>query len=82
MPDPTESRPTPYRPRNALRPNFMRFIVTGAVLGFVGGLLVAYFSTSAPQYGTSTVLGYFGVLGAGLGALIAGVVVVLVDRRY
>jgi len=62
-------------------PKFTRFIATGAVIGFVVGAAVAILGAPAPTYGLNAQLGYFGVLGAALGGLIAGVVAVLIDRR-
>ena len=62
-------------------PKFTRFIGTGAVIGFIVGAAVAILGAPAPAYGVNAQLGYFGVLGAALGALIGGVVAVLLDRR-
>ena len=62
-------------------PKFTRFIGTGAIVGFILGAAVAILGAPAPTYGLNAQLGYFGVLGAALGALIAGVVAVLIDRR-
>ncbi len=62
-------------------PNFKRFLVTGAVLGFVLGLVVASAGAPTPNYDASSAVGYLGVMGAGLGVLLAGFVAVLLDRR-
>ncbi len=62
-------------------PNFKRFLVTGAVLGFVLGLVVASAGAPTPNYDASSAVGYLGVMGAGLGMLLAGFVAVLLDRR-
>lgn len=62
-------------------PNFKRFLVTGAVLGFVFGLVVASAGAPTPNYDASSAVGYLGVMGAGLGMLLAGFVAVLLDRR-
>ena len=66
-------------------PNFVAFIATGAILGFVAGSAVAYFGDDATTYGrdysmTSAVL-FLGLAGAALFALLAAVVAVLLDRR-
>ncbi len=66
-------------------PNFVAFIATGAVLGFVAGSGVAYFGNDDTTYGhdysvTSAVL-FLGVVGALVFALLAAVVAVLLDRR-
>ncbi|MEI2765241.1 MAG: hypothetical protein V9F82_06060 [Dermatophilaceae bacterium] len=66
------------RPRRS--PRYSRFLVTGALLGFVAGALVAYLGHQVPNYGAGAQLGYFGGIGAGLGALAAGVVAALLDR--
>jgi uncharacterized protein involved in exopolysaccharide biosynthesis len=62
-------------------PNFKRFIITGVLLGFFAGAAVSVISSPAPSYAASSQLGYLGVMGAGLGALVAGLVAVLLDRR-
>lgn len=62
-------------------PQFRRFIVTGALLGFVLGFLIAVVGDPAPNYAAGSQIGYFGVMGACLGALIAALVAVLLDRR-
>jgi hypothetical protein len=69
----------PEKPRRT--PKYTRFIGTGAVIGFIVGAAVAILGAPAPGYGVNTQLGYLGVLGAALGALVAGVVAVLLDRR-
>ena len=74
---------SPDQPRT---PNFMRFLVTGAVLGLiVGGWLglrepggPSY--TVAKTYDVGTAVLFLGVLGAFLGAGIAGIVALLLDR--
>ncbi len=62
-------------------PNVKRFIVTGVVLGFFAGAAVAVIGDPAPSYAASSQLGYLGVVGAFLGALLAAVLAVLLDRR-
>jgi hypothetical protein len=66
-------------PRRA--PNFGRFIVTGAVLGFIAGAALSFRGDPAPSYGEAAALTYLGLLGAAAGALLAGVVALLLDRR-
>jgi len=62
-------------------PNTKRFLITGVVLGFLAGAAVAVIGDPTPAYAASSQLGYLGVMGAALGALLAGVVAVLLDRR-
>jgi hypothetical protein len=72
----------------ARRPRFLRFIVTGAVLGFVVGAALSVFGwfedadpTIASNYAPTAGVGYLGILGAVLFGLLAAVVAVVVDRR-
>lgn len=77
----------PPNPRRT--PNFLRFIITGAVLGFVVGAVIAWTGvledTTQLQrgyvYGTSDGVGIVGLLFAGIFALVAAVIAVLLDRR-
>lgn len=79
VPDPVayagEVRPAPPR-----TPNYLRFIVTGAIVGFLGGAIFALVGESAPDYSSATQIGFFGVMFAGLGALLAGLLAVLLER--
>lgn len=67
-------------------PNFVAFISTGVILGFVIGSAVAYYGDKdTSRYGhtysmTSAVL-YLGLAGAFVFGLLAAVVAVLLDRR-
>jgi hypothetical protein len=72
-------------PRTRRYPNFVAYIATGAILGYVVGSAVAYYSDDDTTYGhdysvTSAVL-FLGVVGAFVFALLAAVVAVLLDRR-
>jgi hypothetical protein len=66
-------------PRRA--PNFARFLVTGAIIGFVVGSAAAFLGDPAPGYGEGAAVAYLGVFGAAIGAMLAGVVAVMLDRR-
>ncbi len=55
-------------------------MATGAALGFLVAALVVYLGPRVPNYGVVAQLGYFGVLGAGLGALLAGALAAVLDR--
>lgn len=61
-------------------PNFMRFIITGAVIGLIAGAIVATSGTNAPGYSDRTGIALIGGILAALGAL-AGAVVALVLER-
>ena len=71
------------------RPNFTRFIATGAILGFLVGAWIAWSGVlekpaAMPQgytYGVSDGVGIVGLLGAVVFGTIAAVIAVLVDRR-
>ncbi|NHA69979.1 hypothetical protein [Phycicoccus flavus] len=69
-------------------PRFLRIIVTGAVLGFLAGAVLATGGwlqdessvlTQQGQYSANTSIGYLGLLGAGLMALLAAVVALGID---
>jgi MFS family permease len=62
-------------------PNYLRFIVTGAIIGFIVGVVIAFAGEATPDYSAGAQLGFFGVVFGGLGALLAGVVAVLLERR-
>ena len=71
----------------ARRPRFLPFILTGAVVGFLAGAFLA--SSGALEnpdagvvqgtYAPSAAVGYLGLLGAGLCALVAAGVALAVD---
>jgi hypothetical protein len=61
-------------------PNYLRFIVTGAIVGFLGGAILVV-GESAADYSAWSQIAFFGVIFGGLGALLAGLVAVLLERR-
>jgi MFS superfamily sulfate permease-like transporter len=61
-------------------PNYLRFIVTGAIIGFLGGAIFSLVGESAADYSASAQIAFFGVMFAGIGALLAGLVAVLLER--
>ena len=69
------------RPAPPRTPNFLRFIVTGAIIGFLGGAIFSLLGESAADYSSASQIAFFGVMFAGIGALLAGLVAVLLERR-
>ena len=71
------------------RPRFLPIILTGAVIGFLLGAAVAvsgrFEDTTSPlaqgPYAPSAAIGYLGLLGAGLCALAAALVALVLDKR-
>ena len=66
-------------------PNFVAFISTGVILGFVLGSALAYFRDDVTTYGrdysvTSGEL-FIGLVGACVFGLLAAILAVLLDRR-
>ena len=61
-------------------PVFSRFIVSGAILGALLGVLAAALSKPAPDYTRLAAYGYFGLIGAVLGGIAGAVVAVVLDR--
>jgi hypothetical protein len=55
--------------------------VTGAIVGFLAGAIFSLVGESAADYSAGSQLAFFGVLFAGLGGLLAGLVAVLLERR-
>ena len=74
MPSPNHS---PERPRI---PNFKRFLVTGAVLGFIVGAVISLVGDEVQGYTTTTGALYIGALGAFVGTGLAGVLGIVLDR--
>lgn len=68
-------------PARRRQPKFVSFISTGAILGFVLGSAAAYFGHDAPRYSEGTAVGFLGLAGACVFALLGAVVAVLLDRR-
>jgi uncharacterized membrane protein YphA (DoxX/SURF4 family) len=66
-------------PEPARTPNFTRFLLVGAVLGFVVGAAIAVIGPRAGNYSTNTAIGYLGVLGAVIGLALAGAVALVLD---
>jgi hypothetical protein len=69
------------RPAPPRTPNYLRFIVTGAVVGLVVGAIFSLVGEPAADYSAGSQIAFFGVIFAGLGALLAGLLAVLLERR-
>ena len=69
------------RPAPPRTPNYLRFIVTGAIVGFLGGAIFSLVGEAAPDYSSGTQIAFFGVIFAGIGALLAALLAVLLERR-
>ncbi len=63
------------------RPNFAAFLISGALIGLLVGFLVSIRGPAAGSYDASATLGFLGLIFAGLGALAAGIVALLLDAR-
>jgi len=71
------------------RPRFVRIILTGAVIGFVLGAFLAtsgWFENpdsvlAQGPYSPTAAIGYLGLLGACILALVAAVVALALDKR-
>lgn len=64
-------------------PNYIAFLVTGAIIGFVGG---AVFAKVGPDptyvtYSGAETIGFVGFTFAAIGALVGGVAAALLDRK-
>ncbi len=69
-------------PRKVRRaPNFVAFLISGGLIGLLIGFLVSVFGPGAISYDASATVGFLGLIFAGLGALVAGIIAVLLDRR-
>ncbi len=67
-------------------PRFLPFILTGAVIGFVVGAFLAsrpdeVANRTVGTYSSSSAIGYLGFGCAALGALLAAVVAIVLERR-
>jgi len=63
------------------RPRMLPFLVTGALLGLVAGLLITTLGPSSETSGGAQELILLGATGAALGGLLGGIVFLMVERR-
>ena len=75
----TQPSPT-TRPERPRIPNFKRFLITGAVLGFIVGAAISIVGDEVQGYTTTTGALYSGARGAFRGTGVAGVIGILLDR--
>lgn len=61
-------------------PNFKRFLITGALLGFVVGAVISLMGDDVRGYSAATGALFLGALGALLGAGLAGIFGIALDR--
>ncbi len=61
-------------------PNFKRFLITGALLGFVVGAALSLMGDDVKGYTATTGALFLGAIGAVLGVGIAGLLGILLDR--
>jgi len=76
-----QARRPPPSPKRSRRPKFGPFLLTGAVVGMLVALVVDRVGPQVQGYGAGSVLGFLALSFAGLGALLGGLVAVLLDRR-
>ena len=67
--------------RRTRRPNIVAFMGAGTVLGLLAAGVWTFSKPETTQYSYSTVLGYTALLLGFLGAMIGGLLGVLLDRR-
>jgi hypothetical protein len=61
-------------------PNFKRFLITGALLGFIVGAVISLVGDDVKGYTATTGALFLGAIGAMLGAGLAGILGILLDR--
>jgi hypothetical protein len=69
------------QPKAGRTPNFPAFLFTGGLVGLLIGFFASVFGGADARYDASATLGFLGLIGAGLGVLLAGVIAVLLDKR-
>lgn len=70
------------QPRKVPRtPNFPAFLISGGLVGLLIGFFVSVFGPAADRYDASATLGFLGLICAGLGVLVGGIIAVLLDKR-
>jgi hypothetical protein len=62
-------------------PRFSAFLVTGGLAGLLIGIFLGLSGPVDVRYDTSAAIGFLGLVFAGLGALVGGIIAVLLDKR-
>ena len=62
-------------------PKFTAFLLTGALAGLLIGFFLSVIGPVDARYDGSAALGFLGLIGAGLGMLVGGIIAVLLDKR-
>ena len=78
-PEPAEGTVRYGRRRRA--PRYGSFLVTGAVLGLVLGVILSFSRPSTGQFSQNSVVGYVAAILGLIGGLVGAAVAVLLDRR-
>jgi hypothetical protein len=61
-------------------PKYAAFLITGGCVGLLVGFLLSLRHPD-PRYDASAALGFLGLIFAGVGVLVGGIIAVLVDKR-
>jgi hypothetical protein len=70
------------QPRKVRRtPRFPAFLFSGGLVGLLIGFFLSVYGPGDAGYGASAVLGFLGLICAGLGVLVGGIIAVLLDKR-
>ena len=78
---PTPERPAPVQVRLRRAPRYRAFVLTGAVLGALAGIVASLLlGDPASLFSSGTTSGYLAAIGLLLGGLLGGAVAVLVER--
>ena len=62
-------------------PKFTAFLLTGGLAGLLIGFFLSVIGPVDVRYDGSAALGFLGLIGAGLGMLVGGIIAVLLDKR-
>jgi membrane associated rhomboid family serine protease len=75
-------QPHGQQPRPARRtPKFTAFLLTGALAGLLIGFFLSVIGPVDAGYDSAVVLGFLGLIFAGLGALVGAIIAVLLEKR-